>query len=82
MSAILSQQRHEAGVLDLPSLRDRVSSEEWQSRVDLAACYRLVALWDMTDMIANHISVRVPGEPTHFLINAYGLLYEEITAPV
>lgn len=44
MSAILSQQRHEAGVLDLPSLRDRVSSEEWQSRVDLAACYRLVAL--------------------------------------
>lgn len=80
MSTILSSQCHEPGVLDLPSLRDRVSPEEWQSRVDLAACYRLMALWDMTDMIANHISVRVPGEPTHFLINAYGLLYEEITA--
>ncbi|HVJ53014.1 MAG TPA: class II aldolase/adducin family protein [Aliidongia sp.] len=66
--------------LDLPSMRDKVSPEEWQARVDLAACYRLVALWDMTDMIANHISVRVPGEPEHFLINAYGLLYEEITA--
>ncbi|QGY05360.1 class II aldolase/adducin family protein [Methylobacterium mesophilicum SR1.6/6] len=66
--------------LDLPSMRDRVSPEEWEARVNLAACYRLVALWDMTDMIANHISVRVPGEPEHFLINAYGLLYEEISA--
>ncbi len=66
--------------LDLPSARDRVSPGEWEARVNLAACYRLVALWDMTDMIANHISVRVPGEPNHFLINAYGLLYEEIAA--
>ncbi|MCJ2020626.1 class II aldolase/adducin family protein [Methylobacterium sp. E-065] len=66
--------------LDLPSMRDRVSPKEWEARVNLAACYRLVALWDMTDMIANHISVRVPGEPEHFLINAYGLLYEEISA--
>jgi ribulose-5-phosphate 4-epimerase/fuculose-1-phosphate aldolase len=66
--------------LDLKSMQDKVSPEEWQARVDLAACYRLVALWDMTDMIANHISMRVPGEPGHFLINAYGLLYEEITA--
>ena len=66
--------------LDLPSKRKEVSPEEWQARVDLAACYRLVALWAMTDMIANHISVRVPGEDEHFLINAYGLLYEEITA--
>ncbi|MGI4944892.1 MAG: hypothetical protein ACRYHQ_30765, partial [Janthinobacterium lividum] len=49
--------------LDLPSRRGSVSPGEWQARVDLAACYRLVALWDMTDMIANHISVRVPGEP-------------------
>ena len=68
------------GFLDLPSLRDQVSSEEWKMRVDLAACYRLVALWDMVDMIANHISARVPGEPDHFLINAYGMLHEEITA--
>ena len=66
--------------LDLPSMRDKVSPDEWQARVDLAACYRLVSLWGMVDMIANHISVRVPGEPNHFLINAYGLLYEEISA--
>jgi ribulose-5-phosphate 4-epimerase/fuculose-1-phosphate aldolase len=66
--------------LDIRSLKGEVSQEEWEARVNLAACYRLVALWDMTDMIANHISVRVPREPNHFLINAYGLLYEEITA--
>ena len=65
---------------DIPSARAQVSAEEWQARVDLAACYRLVAMWGMDEMIANHISVRVPGEPGHFLINAYGLLYEEITA--
>ena len=64
----------------IPSARAHVSAEEWQARVDLAACYRLVAMWGMDEMIANHISVRVPGEPGHFLINAYGLLYEEITA--
>ncbi len=62
------------------SLRSKVSPEEWQARVDLAACYRLVDLYGMSDLIANHISVRVPGEPDAFLINAYGLLYEEITA--
>jgi len=78
--AVLSQESPSAGRLNLSSLRDQVSPEEWRIRVDLAACYRLMALWDMTDMIANHISVRVPGEPMHFLINAYGLLYEEITA--
>ena len=57
-----------------------MSAEEWQARVDLAACYRLMDLYGMTDLIANHISMRVPGEPDHFLINAYGLLYDEITA--
>ena len=57
-----------------------VSPEEWQARVDLAACYRLIAHYGMSDLIANHISMRVPGEPHAFLINAYGLLYEEITA--
>lgn len=65
---------------DIPSMKDKVSPEEWEARVNLAACYRLVALWGMDDMIANHISVRVPGEDTHFLINPYGYLYEEITA--
>jgi ribulose-5-phosphate 4-epimerase/fuculose-1-phosphate aldolase len=63
----------------VPSLRHRVGAEEWQARVDLAACYRLVDLYGMSDLIANHISARVPGEDA-FLINAYGMLYEEITA--
>lgn len=62
------------------SLRSKVSPEEWQARVDTAACYRLMDVYGMTDLIANHISMRVPGEPHAFLINAYGLLYEEITA--
>ncbi|CAN5800983.1 class II aldolase/adducin family protein [soil metagenome] len=62
------------------SLRSNVSPEEWQARVDLAAAYRLVDLYGMSDLIANHISMRVPGEHDAFLINAYGLLYEEITA--
>jgi len=61
-------------------MRGRVSAEEWDTRVQLAACYRLVALYGMTDMIANHISAMVPGEPGHYLINPYGLLYTEITA--
>jgi ribulose-5-phosphate 4-epimerase/fuculose-1-phosphate aldolase len=64
----------------IPSLQGKVSLEEWEARVNLAACYRLVHLWEMSDMIANHISVRVPGERDHFLINPYGCLYEEITA--
>ena len=63
----------------IPSMRHKVSPEEWQVRVDLAACYRLVALYEMSDMIANHISARVPGEEA-FLINPYGMMYEEITA--
>ncbi|MCJ2065838.1 MULTISPECIES: class II aldolase/adducin family protein [unclassified Methylobacterium] len=80
MTSGIAELRGKRYDLDLPSLRDQVSPAEWEARVNLAACYRLVALWDMTDMIANHISVRVPGEPEHFLINAYGLLYEEISA--
>ena len=60
-------------------VRDLVSPEEWQTRVELAACYRLVALYDMVDMIYNHISARVPGSE-HFLLNPYGMLYEEVTA--
>ncbi|MFI4926919.1 MAG: class II aldolase/adducin family protein [Burkholderiales bacterium] len=67
------------GVLRIPSMKDRVSPQEWQARVDLAACYRLVDLFGMSDMMANHISSRVPGEES-FLINPYGMMYEEITA--
>ena len=62
------------------SVRDQVSAEEWQTRVDLAAAYRLTALYGYTEMIANHISCRVPGTTDHFLINPYGMLYEEIDA--
>jgi ribulose-5-phosphate 4-epimerase/fuculose-1-phosphate aldolase len=62
------------------SLRGKVSPEEWQMRVDVAACYRLVALFGMNDLVYNHISGRVPGEEGHFLINPYGYAYEEVTA--
>lgn len=64
---------------DFPSVRDQVSAEEWKARCDLAACYRLVDLYDMTYLIYNHITVRVPGTD-EFLINLYGLTYKEITA--
>ena len=62
------------------SVRDDVSAEEWQARVELAACYRLVDQFGMTDLIYNHITARIPGTPDHLLINLYGLLYKEITA--
>jgi ribulose-5-phosphate 4-epimerase/fuculose-1-phosphate aldolase len=62
------------------SMRDRVSPAEWETRVNLAACYRLVARYGMTDLVYNHITARVPGPEHHILINAYGMLYEEITA--
>src|SRR2546423_104798 len=64
----------------IPSMRDRVSNIEWQTRVDLAACYRLVHHYRMDDLVYNHISARVPGEEGHFLINAYGMTYDEISA--
>src|SRR3954470_14632376 len=70
-----------ANQLPLQSMKGRCSAEEWKARVDLAACYRLVALYDMSDMMANHISARVPGEDGAFLINAYGMLYEETPPP-
>ena len=70
----------ENGRLQIASMKDRCTPAEWQARVDLAACYRLVDLYGMSDMMANHISMRVPGEEGAFLINAYGMMYEEITA--
>ena len=66
--------------LEVPSLRGRVSPDEWQARLDLAAGYRLVAHYGWTHLINNHISMRVPGTADQFLINPYGLLYEQITA--
>lgn len=62
------------------SLKDRVSPDEWQARVNLAAAYRLVALFGWDDLVFTHISVRLPGPDHHFLINPYGMLFEEITA--
>jgi ribulose-5-phosphate 4-epimerase/fuculose-1-phosphate aldolase len=56
------------------------SDAEWETRVDLAACYRLVDHYGMCDMHLNHISARVPGKDEHFLINPFGMMYEEITA--
>src|SRR5437868_15120813 len=62
-----------------PSVRDRVSKEEWQMRVDLAAAYQLAAIYKWTDLIYTHFSARVPGTED-FLLNPYGLMFDEITA--
>ena len=61
-------------------LRSRVSEQEWAARVELAALYRLVALHGWDDAIFTHISMRVPGPEHHFLINPYGVYFEEMTA--
>lgn len=66
--------------IEAPSVENRVSAEEWETRVNLAACYRLASHFRMTDLIYTHISARVPGPDHHFLINAFGLLWDEITA--
>jgi ribulose-5-phosphate 4-epimerase/fuculose-1-phosphate aldolase len=62
------------------SVRSQVSEQEWQVRVDLAAAYRLVANYGWDDLIFTHLSARVPGAEHHFLINAYGMMFDEITA--
>src|SRR5580704_10501159 len=62
------------------TVRSRVSPEEWSARVDLAACYRLVAHYRWDDLIFTHISAKVPGPEKHFLINPYGQLFDEISA--
>ena len=66
--------------MKIASLKQVVSAEEWQVRVDLAACYRLVALYGWSDLVFTHVSARVPGPEHHFLINPYGLMFDEITA--
>ncbi len=62
------------------SIRSQVSDEEWQLRINLAACYRIIAMYGWDDLVFTHISARVPGPDEHFLINAYGMLFEEMTA--
>ena len=64
----------------LVSVKQQVSEEEWRVRVDLAAAYRLVAHYGWDDLIFTHLSARVPGPEHHFLINPYGMMFEEITA--
>ena len=66
--------------LKTPSVQDQVSPEEWAIRTDLAAAYRLVAMFGWDDIIFTHLSARVPGPEHHFLINPYNLMFEEITA--
>jgi ribulose-5-phosphate 4-epimerase/fuculose-1-phosphate aldolase len=62
------------------SVRDQVSTEEWEQRVALAAAYRLVAHFHWDDIVFTHLSARVPGPEHHFLINPYGMLFDEVTA--
>ena len=64
----------------IPTLKDKVGDEEWDARVNLACAYRLVDYFGWTHVIANHISLRVPGEEEHFLLNPYGLMFDEVTA--
>ncbi|WP_394843595.1 class II aldolase/adducin family protein [Pendulispora brunnea] len=62
------------------SVKSQVSPEEWKQRVDLAAAYRLVALYGWDDLVFTHLTARVPGPEHHFLINPYGMTFDEITA--
>ncbi|MDB5805010.1 MAG: class aldolase [Betaproteobacteria bacterium] len=67
-------------LLKTTDVRARVSEAEWETRVNLAAAYRLMPLFGMSDLVYNHITARVPGEEDRILINPYGYMYEEITA--
>ena len=64
----------------MASVRDQVSSAEWETRVNLAAAYNLVAMYGWDDLIFTHISARVPGPEAHFLINPYGMMFDEVSA--
>jgi len=66
--------------VEIPSMKGKVSEEEWAIRVDLAAAYRLVAHFGWDDLIFTHLSARIPGPEHHFLLNPYQLMFEEVTA--
>ena len=68
------------GQVEIPSLKGKVSAEEWAIRVDLAAAYRLVAYYGWDDLVFTHLSARIPGPEHHFLLNPYQLMFEEVTA--
>jgi ribulose-5-phosphate 4-epimerase/fuculose-1-phosphate aldolase len=65
---------------DSTQVKAKVSAEEWQTRVDLAACYRAVAMMGWDDLVFTHITAKIPGVENQFLINPYGLMFEEMTA--
>lgn len=69
-----------SSAVSIPSLQQRVSAEEWRTRVDLAACYRLVAHFGWSDLVFTHITARVPDRHDEFLINPYGMMFHEVTA--
>ncbi|ABG41872.1 class II aldolase/adducin-like protein [Paraglaciecola sp. T6c] len=64
----------------MSSVKQHVSEQEWKARVDLAAAYRMVAHYGWDDLVFTHISARVPGPEHHFLINPYGMMFDEVTA--
>jgi ribulose-5-phosphate 4-epimerase/fuculose-1-phosphate aldolase len=66
--------------MTMSAIQSQVSPEEWAIRCDLAACYRLVAMYGWSDLVFTHISAKLPGPDHHFLINPYGLMFDEITA--
>ena len=66
--------------VDIPSMKHKVSAEEWEIRVDLAAAYRMIAHYGWDDLIFTHLSARIPGPEHHFLLNPYNLMFEEVTA--
>ena len=66
--------------LEIPSLKGKVSDEEWAIREDLAAAYRMIAHYGWDDLIFTHLSARIPGPEHHFLLNPYQLMFEEVTA--
>ncbi len=66
--------------IEIPSLKGKVSDEEWAIREDLAAAYRMVAHYGWDDLIFTHLSARIPGPEHHFLLNPYQLMFEEVTA--
>ena len=66
--------------MTMSAIQSQVSPEEWAIRCDLAACYRLVAMYGWSDLVFTHISAKLPGPEHHFLINPYGLMFDEITA--
>lgn len=66
--------------MNVPSLAGKVSAAEWEARIELAAAYRLVALYKWDDLVFTHITLRVPDAEDQFLINPYGMFFDEITA--